>query len=341
MPFDMLNILYNYTERFIMYSENAKIFYRKTEGHVFTKPVQIEGKTENFFPSTLFVIVVHISAARRCDVRSEKMVAPRETSFCVLEYHMSKSVVTVQRAFRAKYAKDSPTDKTIRVWYKQYTETGCLCKQKSSIHPLTAEDDVERVQASFLHSPKKLTGTATKKLSMSKTTVWRVLRKRLMFKPYRIQMVQQLSDEDHRTLLDFCLRLEDLVSSGDHFLEKVQFTDETTFRVSGAVNRRNSRIWRSENPHAYVEHQRDSPKVNVFCAISSQKLYGPFFFVEETVTGMTYLDRLQLWLMTQLQNIPTFIFHQDGSPAHFHCAFRQYLNTVLPGRWIRPASGND
>ena len=33
------------------------------------------------------------------------MAAPGEKSFCVLEYHTSKSVVTVQRAFRAKYAK--------------------------------------------------------------------------------------------------------------------------------------------------------------------------------------------------------------------------------------------
>ena len=52
-------------------------------------------------------------------------------------------MVTVQRAFRAKYAKDPPTDKTIRAWYKQFTETGCLCKQKSSGRPLTAEDDIE------------------------------------------------------------------------------------------------------------------------------------------------------------------------------------------------------
>jgi hypothetical protein len=85
-------------------------------------------------------------------------------------------------------------------------------------------------------------------------------------------MVQQLSDEDHRRRLDFCLQLQDLKSSDDHFLEKVQFSDEATFHVSGAVNRRNVRIWGSENPHAYVEHQLDSPKVNVFCAISSQKV---------------------------------------------------------------------
>jgi hypothetical protein len=78
-----------------------------------------------------------------------------------------------------------------------------------------------------------------------------------------------------------------------------------------------------------VEHQRDSPTVNVFCAISSQKVHGPFFFAEETVTGMTYLDMLQLWLIPQLQNIPTFIFKQDGSPTHFHYEVRQYLNTVF------------
>ena len=33
------------------------------------------------------------------------MAAPGEKSFCVLEYHTSKSVFTVQRAFRAKHAK--------------------------------------------------------------------------------------------------------------------------------------------------------------------------------------------------------------------------------------------
>jgi cytochrome bd-type quinol oxidase subunit 1 len=50
-----------------MYSGITKNYYRKTVGHVFTKPVQIEGTTENFFPSTLFFVVVHIYAARRCE----------------------------------------------------------------------------------------------------------------------------------------------------------------------------------------------------------------------------------------------------------------------------------
>jgi hypothetical protein len=256
------------------------------------------------------------------------MAAPGEKSFSMLEYRTSKSVVTVQRAFRAKYAKDLPTDKTIRAWYKQFTVTGCLCNQKSSGRPLIAEDDVEWVRASFLHSPKKSTGTAAKELSMSKTTEWRVLHKRLVFKPYRIQMVQQLSDENHRRRLDFCLQLQDLMSSDDHFFEKVQFSDEATFHVSGAVNRRNVRIWRKTHMSMWGINMT---LLKSMCFVQSlqSKSVGPFFFAEETVTyDMTYLDMLQLWLMPRLQNIPTFIFQQGGSPAYFHCEVRQYLNTV-------------
>jgi hypothetical protein len=38
-----------YTGHFIMYSGITKIYYRKTAGHTFTKPVQIEGTTQTFF----------------------------------------------------------------------------------------------------------------------------------------------------------------------------------------------------------------------------------------------------------------------------------------------------
>jgi hypothetical protein len=219
------------------------------------------------------------------------------------------------------------------VWYKQFTRTGCLCKQKSSGHPLTAEDDLEQVQASFLHSPKKSTGTAAKELSVSKTTMWRVLPKRLVLNHTASKWYNNCWMKITGNGLNFRLQLQDLMSSDDHFLEKVQFSDEATFHVSGAVNHCSVRIWGSENPHAYVKHQCDSPKVNVFCAFSIQKVYGPFFFAEQTVTGMTYV--------VMLQNIQMFVFQQDGSPTHLYCEVRQYLNTVLPGHWIGRVSGND
>ena len=108
------------------------------------------------------------------------------------------------------------------------------------------------------------------------------------------------------------------------------------------VNRHNVRIWGRENPHATIEYVRDSPKVNVFCAVSSCKVYGPFFFAEQTVTGINYLDMLQLWLMPQLQeDIVDFIFQQDGAPPHYNLDACAHLNAILPDRWIGRASHND
>jgi len=98
-----------------MYSEITKTDYRKTVGHVFMKPVLMEGITQkNFPPVSRFSWQSTFLPLCDASVCSEKMADSREKSFSVLEYHTSKSVVTVQRAFRAKYAKDRPTDKTIR-----------------------------------------------------------------------------------------------------------------------------------------------------------------------------------------------------------------------------------
>ena len=91
-----------------------------------------------------------------------------------------------------------------------------------------------------------------------------------------------------------------------------------------------------------MESIHDSPKVNVFCAASSFKVYGTFFFAEPTVTGINYLDMLRLWLMPQLQeHSEDFIFQQDGAPPHFNFDVLVHLNTKLPGRLIRRASHND
>jgi len=67
-----------------------------------------------------------------------------------------------------------------------------------------------------------------------------------------------------------------------------------------------------------------------------------FFFAEPPVTGIKYLVRLQLWLMTRLQDdSEDFIFQQDGGPPHFHFDVRAHLNANLPSRWIGRASHND
>jgi hypothetical protein len=101
------------------------------------------------------------------------------------------------------------------------------------------------------------------------------------------------------------------------------------FHLSGKVNHHNVRIWGMEILRATVQHIRDSPKVNVFCEISSRKVYGPFFFAEKGANGFAYIDMLQLWLLPQLQeDTDNFILQQDGALPHFHLEVRCHLNTT-------------
>jgi hypothetical protein len=137
--------------------------------------------------------------------------------------------------------------------------------------------------------------------------------------------------------VDFQQRLEE-----DRIAKKLVFSDKATFHVWGKVNRHNVHIWGTENPHATMEHVCDLPKVNVFCAVSSCKAYGLFFFAEPNVTSINYLDKLQLWLMLQLQeDSKDFIFQQDRALPHFHFDVCAHLTANLSGHWIGRASHND
>jgi hypothetical protein len=64
-----------------------------------------------------------------------------------------------------------------------------------------SDENIERVREAFQRSPRKSVAKASRELGMPKMTVWKVLRKRLCFKPYKIRMVQALKPADKEGLL--------------------------------------------------------------------------------------------------------------------------------------------
>jgi DNA-binding transcriptional regulator YhcF (GntR family) len=130
------------------------------------------------------------------------MAAMQENSFCVLEYARCSSVTAERRAFIKEYRKEPLGHQSILRWYRQFQDTGFLCKQKSTGRPSVSDQTVERVRQSFVHSPQKSTITASRALGIPQQTVWKILR-RLQFKPYRLQLLQQLKPEDYGRRLEF------------------------------------------------------------------------------------------------------------------------------------------
>jgi len=132
------------------------------------------------------------------------MASQQKKAFCVLRFEVSRSVITVQRGFRARFREDAPCRNNIKRWYRQFVETGCLCKGKSPGRPSVSDDNIERVREAFLRSPRKSVARASRELDMPKMTVLKVLRKRLYFKPYKIQLLQVLTPADKVKRRDFC-----------------------------------------------------------------------------------------------------------------------------------------
>ena len=146
-------------------------------------------------------------------------------------------------------------------------------------------------------------------------------------------LVQKLQPDDLSKRLAFCEDLLSRMETDQCLSERVIFSDEATFFLSGKVNRHNTRIWGSQNPHALIEMERDSPKVNMFCALSRRCVFGPFFFVEDSVTEKVYLDMLENWLMPQVtdEEVQGYIYQQDGAPPLLHKEVREYLNSRSVG----------
>jgi hypothetical protein len=77
------------------------------------------------------------------------MATAQQKAFCVLKFSTCESVVIVQHEFRRRYGTEPPGAQSIRWWYRQFEETGCLCKGKSTGRPRVTNDMQERVWKEF------------------------------------------------------------------------------------------------------------------------------------------------------------------------------------------------
>ena len=150
-----------------------------------------------------------------------------------------------------------------------------------------------------------------------------------------MQLLQALKPEDKPRRKEFAVTMRHRLDSDPGFLKRVCFNDESTLHVSGLINRHNSGIWGSQNPHEIYELERDSPKLNVWCGIMHDKTIGPFFFAEKSIAAQINLDFLTEYVSPKLEQYqPRVIFQQDDAPLHWGLAVRQFLNDTFPDRRI-------
>ena len=97
------------------------------------------------------------------------------------------------------------------------------------------EENIERVRQHFNdypHDPLRKSG-----LSLKKSTIHRILKKDLHRHPYKIQLLQALSNTDHATRLEFAESMIERLEESPELLENLLFSNEAHCHLNGEVNR--------------------------------------------------------------------------------------------------------
>lgn len=181
-----------------------------------------------------------------------------------------------------------------------------------------------------------LRSTATE-VGISKSSVRNVLKKH-KFHPYKVQLHQEMNEDDPDRRLQFCEQLLMEINNNNNYISQVCFSDEAAFSLHGVVNRHNCRYWSDVNPHWMIEaHTQHEQKVNVWAGILGNSIVGPFF-IDGNLNGQKYLEMLEQNIVPAIngiaQDLYDPIFQQDGAPPHYHLTVRNFLNERFPGRWI-------
>ena len=263
-----------------------------------------------------------------------KLLTEAEKAKCVLFMDRFQSPTVVQRKYRSFYkTKYAPSVNSIKKWYSEFQERGHM-RGDSTGRKVLSEVKVGQIKDFFEDNPKTSLRQGARELNIPMSSVHKTLRKTLRFYPYKIKLIQAMKPEDGPARQLFADTMLRSIQDDPDYLKRICFSDEATFHTAGIVNRHNVRIWGTSHPREYVEKERNSPKVNVWCGLLHDRVIGPFFFDEPTITSDSYLHMLETFAYQELQQLhnPDIIFQQDGAPPHFGLQVRASLNQQFPGR---------
>ena len=124
------------------------------------------------------------------------------------------------------------------------------------------EDKVQEVEQILDNEPVNSVRSVAREANISRYQTHRIMRDFIGYKPYMMHSVQQLYDEDMDLRVEMSEHLISILE-GQRNDGNIFFSNESTFYISGVVNKHNCRTWAATNPFTTIVAAMNSPKVNV------------------------------------------------------------------------------
>ena len=210
----------------------------------------------------------------------------------VAKYIRTGSVTVTQRWARTAMNKTPPSRNTILRWHTRFLQDGNMAHQGGNGRPRVSDQNVEDVRLLFENNPRLSIRQAEALLNISRSTIQRILRNCLQLYPYKMQNLHGITNSDKMRRISWARHCQNQPEGMSEYLSKIVFSDECIFRLNGSVNTQNVRIWGTERPIQGRQAFDHSPSIMVWCAISKDKVVGPFYFEDGNVNGENYRNML-------------------------------------------------
>ena len=254
---------------------------------------------------------------------------------------------TAQR-FNERHPGQNVSPEYVRKLVVKFEETGSVANKKRNQPRLVNEAAQIEILGQFAMNSTLSTRQAAVATGLCRESIRKVL-KCHKFYPYKLQILQELSDDDPDRRSQFCEIMTDRIMAEPRLVKNICFSDECSFYLNGHVNKQNCRYWDNENPHVFREgHTQYPQKINVWAGILGDGIIGPIV-IPGNLNGDMYAEMLhrsiEPLIVRELENQRDIHgnlsleerllhFQQDGAPPHYVVAVRQWLDDHYPNQWI-------
>jgi len=142
-----------------------------------------------------------------------------------------------------------PCHKTIKEWVKNFRKNASVLERKprGRIPKVGTPQNVDKVRMAIVTSARRSVRRHCAAIGLSDRSVQGILHKDLNFHPYKIVIVQELSDHGMANCRISSEQLLEMVND-DGVINTVLMIDKAHLHLSGYVNKQNYRYWTPENP---------------------------------------------------------------------------------------------
>ena len=153
----------------------------------------------------------------------------QQSAFAIKMFYKNNDSLEVSQEFRRFFNSGRhgrvPSKHAIKTWIKNSEETGSALKKKPTGRPRSARtpQNIEAVRVSVLRSSRRSVRKLVAAVRLSRECARRILH--VEFHPYKLQIVQELKENDHQLRLEFCQQITTNINEDNEFLDKLLMSD--------------------------------------------------------------------------------------------------------------------